>query len=61
MINLNNKTAIVTGASRGIGKAITQGLCNAGCKLALISNLYCTILPISLINIPHRFQNRFNI
>ena len=36
-LNINNKIAVVTGASRGIGKAIAFGLYNQGCKLALIS------------------------
>ena len=35
--NLSGKTAIITGASRGIGKAIAQGLYKQGCNLALIS------------------------
>ena len=30
MSNLSGKTALVTGASRGIGRAITQSLCGAG-------------------------------
>ena len=33
--SLNNKTAIVTGASRGIGKAIALSLANAGAKIVL--------------------------
>jgi len=36
-LNITNKTAVVTGASRGIGKAISKGLFNKGSKLALIS------------------------
>jgi 3-oxoacyl-[acyl-carrier protein] reductase len=33
--SLNNKTAIVTGASRGIGKAIALSLAKAGVKVVL--------------------------
>lgn len=37
MINLINKTAIVTGATRGIGKQISISLAEAGCNLYLLS------------------------
>jgi NADP-dependent 3-hydroxy acid dehydrogenase YdfG len=36
-MNLKNKTAIVTGASRGIGKAIAEALAREGVHLALIA------------------------
>ena len=32
---LNNKTALITGASKGIGKAIAEALAQEGCNLAL--------------------------
>ena len=32
---LNNKTALITGASKGIGKAIAESLAQEGCNLAL--------------------------
>ncbi|GEN85795.1 MULTISPECIES: SDR family oxidoreductase [Oceanobacillus] len=35
-INLENKVAVVTGATRGIGKAIAIGLAEAGADIALI-------------------------
>jgi len=35
MTELNNKIALVTGASRGIGKAIALGLAAAGCDVAV--------------------------
>jgi NAD(P)-dependent dehydrogenase (short-subunit alcohol dehydrogenase family) len=37
MFPLNRKTAIVTGASRGIGEAIAKGFANAGADLILVS------------------------
>jgi NAD(P)-dependent dehydrogenase (short-subunit alcohol dehydrogenase family) len=37
MFELTGKTAIVTGASRGIGEAIAKGFANAGADLILVS------------------------
>ncbi len=37
MTDLSGKTAIVTGASRGIGLGITQTLARAGCKVAAVA------------------------
>jgi len=37
-INLANKNILLTGASRGIGKAIAQALCDSGARLALHYN-----------------------
>ena len=34
-LNLNNKTALITGASKGIGKAIAESMANEGCNLIL--------------------------
>src|SRR5262245_54749847 len=34
-LQLSGKTALVTGASRGIGRAIALGLAREGCKIAI--------------------------
>ena len=34
-LNLNNKTALITGASKGIGKAIAKSMAKEGCNLVL--------------------------
>ena len=36
-MNLSGKTALVTGASSGIGFGIAQALSKAGCKVVIIS------------------------
>ena len=42
MVNktLNQRTAIITGGARGIGKAIVESLAKEGCKIAIIDQGY---------------------
>lgn len=37
MFDLTNKTAIITGASRGLGKGMAEGLCNAGARVVILA------------------------
>ena len=37
LFKINNKLAIVTGSSRGIGKSLALALANSGCDLILTS------------------------
>ena len=34
-LNLNNKTALITGASKGIGKSIAESMAEEGCNLII--------------------------
>ena len=40
-INLKNKTALVTGAGKGLGKACAIALAEAGAKVIIISRNIC--------------------
>ena len=43
MINLKNQKAVITGASRGIGKSIAFKLAEHGCDLFLLSRTESTL------------------
>ncbi len=47
MFDLTGKTAIVTGASRGIGEAIAKGFARAGADLALVSRNLSTLQEVA--------------
>lgn len=38
--NLKRKTAVVTGASYGIGKAMAIGLARKGCNLIIVARMF---------------------
>lgn len=38
MFDLTGKTAIVTGGNKGLGKGMTEGLCEAGAKVAILAS-----------------------
>jgi hypothetical protein len=55
-LNLNNKTALITGASKGIGKAIAESLANEGCNLVLTARS-----GNNLNELKTELQKRYNI
>ena len=50
-LGLHGKVAVVTGASRGIGKAVAKGLIQEGCKVAICARnaerLHSTVADLS--------------
>ena len=55
-LDLNNKTALITGASKGIGKAIAESLANEGCNLVLAARS-----GNNLNELKTELQKRYNI
>jgi gluconate 5-dehydrogenase len=47
MFDLTQKTAIVTGASRGIGEAIAKGFASAGANVILVSRKMTALQPMA--------------
>ena len=56
MINLKNQKAIITGASRGIGRSTALKLAECGCDLFLISRTQNT-----LDNVKNKILSKFNV
>ena len=52
-INLKNKTALVTGAGKGIGKACAVALAEAGANLVIISRTKKDLEKVSKIKALH--------
>ena len=48
---LKNKTAVITGASRGLGRHIAQQLAQAGCRLILLARNHD-----QLVSLQHELQ-----
>ena len=46
-INLKNKTALVTGAGKGIGKACAIALAEAGAKVVILSRTESDLIKVS--------------
>ena len=57
MINLKNKTAIITGASQGIGREIAFNLAENGCKTIFIISRNSN----SLNNVKKDLLNKFDL
>ena len=53
MFNLVNKVAIVTGASRGIGKAIAEAVAQAGAHVICVSRSENELIKISSLSLIH--------
>ena len=58
-INLKNKTALVTGAGKGIGKACAIALAEAGANLIIISRTKKDLDKVS--RIIKKFKSKCNI
>ena len=48
-INLKNKTALVTGAGKGLGKACAIALAEAGAKVIILSSTKSDLVKVSKI------------
>ena len=64
LFGLQDKVAIVTGASRGLGKGMAIGLAEAGAKVIAVStdknNLQSTIKEITEFALEQNYPNPFN-
>ena len=57
-INLKNKTALVTGAGKGIGRACAIGLAQAGAKVILVSRTKSDLDKISKVIKKHTISKK---
>ena len=60
-VRLQGNVAVVTGASRGIGRAIAQGLADAGCQLALASRSIADIAIPGALTKPCDVRDRHSV